>query len=376
MKIILTGTHLTPALAVIEEFKNKFNAEIIYIGRSSTMEGDKTESVESKILNNLGIKFLPLISGRLQRSFTIYTIPSLIKIPFGFFQAMYYLLTEKPEIILSFGGYLSVPVVTCAWLLNIPIIIHEQTLVSGLANSFSGLFADKIAISFEKEKSFNNKKIIFTGNPIRSEILKPEVSKDIEINQIILLAKKEKKPLILITGGNQGSRIINKIIFDNLKKLTEISCVIHQTGDSKYLDFEKLTVLKKDLNYPDRYLVRKWIETNDFGFLISKIDLTVSRSGINTLQEMAFYAVPTLVIPLPYLPKDEQGVNARYFEKLGLVKIIYQKDLTSENFITGIKEMLNNLTRLKKKAKKTGKTVIPEAASILALETILLLRKF
>lgn len=377
MKISITGTHLTPAVAVIEELKNHEEVEITYyIGRSSTMEGDKTASIESKLLADLGIKFLPLISGRLQHSFTKFTIFSLLKIPIGFVQSFYYLLSEKPDIVLSFGGYVSVPVVICAWFLNIPIIIHEQTLVAGWANIISGVFADKIALSFFDNKINNNKKYILTGNPIRKEILNPKAPEDRGITQLISQAKKEKKPLIFITGGNQGSHIINQVISEILDKLTEITFIIHQTGDSKYKDFDRLLSLKQSLRQPERYLIRKWIDAKDLGFLLKRIDLAVSRAGINTLSELALSGVPTLSVPLPYLSKNEQMINALYFKKIGLVQILPQKQLTSDSLFNDLKLMLVNLDHLKKRASSAKDIIVPDAAPKIVLEIFLLLKNF
>src|SRR3989344_5972341 len=163
MKILITGAHFTPAVAVAEELKKTKGVEIVYVGRKTTQEGDESPSAESKVLPTLGIKFIPLIAGRLQRSFTIYTIPSFLKIPIGFLQAFFIILKEKPDVILSFGGYVAVPIVVMGWLLSVPIIVHEQTLVSGLANKISSLFADKVALSF-LDKDRVNEKTIVTGN--------------------------------------------------------------------------------------------------------------------------------------------------------------------------------------------------------------------
>lgn len=376
MKILITGTHLTPALAVIDQLNNDPNTDLVYIGRSSTMEGDDTKSIESQIFLELDVKFLPLISGRFQRTFTPYTILSLFKIPFGFIQAMYFLLIEKPDVVLSFGGYISVPVVISAWLLSIKIIIHEQTLVSGFANNISANFADIIAVSFPGEL-FKNENVIVTGNPIRREIIEPKkISNDKEINEIINLSKKEKKPLILITGGNQGSHVINKAISENLNKLTELGLIIHQTGDSKYKDFDKLLSLKLTLSNSEKYLVRKWIDGADFGFILSHVDLAISRSGINTMQELAFYGIPTIAVPLPHISGDEQTVNAKYFEKAGIIRILYQKNLTPENLLAETKLMLKDLNGLREKAKDVKKILIPDADKRLALETIILAKKF
>ncbi len=354
MKILVTGAHFTTALAVIEELQ-KSKAEVVYVGRKTTREGDKTPSAESTIIPEKGIKFLPIITGRLQKAFTIYTIPSLLKIPIGFIQAFYYLLKEKPNVVLSFGGYVAVPTVISAWLLNIPVIIHEQTLVTGLANKISSYFAKKICVSFEKEYSFPKDKIVLTGNPLRREIL--ENSKNIS---------KNKKPLVFITGGNQGSHIINQKVEEVLEKLLKIANVVHQTGDSKYQDYERL-VEKQNENYR----VEKFIY-DKMPSLLKNADLVVSRAGINTLTELAYYGTPTLLIPVPYLYKDEQNQNAKFFEKLGLVKVLLQSKLSADSLLESIKQMLKDIDQYKKNAKAARGVIITDAAKKIATEALII----
>lgn len=370
MKILITGAHFTPAVAVAEELKKIDKVGITYVGRKATLEGDKTGSVESKILPSLGVKFMPITAGRLQRAFTFYTIPSLLKIPVGFIQAFFIVLSEKPDVILSFGGYVAVPIVLAGWLLSVPIIIHEQTLVGGLANKISSYFADKIAVSFEKNLS-PKENFLLTGNPIRNNIINlPKLQRvSDEYRQFFTRANKEGSPIILFTGGNQGSHIINLAVEECIDKLVKKAFVIHITGDNRFEDFQRLRKRQGD-----RYLVRKWID-NEWGVILSKADLVISRAGINTLMELAYLGKPTLVIPLPYLYKDEQNKNAKFFEDLGLAKILFQSKLSGETLFENIKSMLANLKVLKVKAVDARSVVIADAAKRLALETILLGKK-
>ncbi len=387
MKILITGAHFTTALAVVQELKTYPNINLVYVGRKTTIEGDSTKSVESQILPDLSIKFIPLITGRLQKSFTIYTIPSLLKIPIGIIQSIYILIKEKPDLILSFGGYVSVPIIFIGWLLSIPIFIHEQTLVTGLANKIGSIFADKIAISFLANHSFPKDKTILTGNPIRKEILEinnrhlaldagsrmdwiPAQSRnDKSLEELLKTAKKEKLPVIFVTGGNQGSHAINKTIEESLDKLLKMACVIHQVGDSKFGDFERL-----DLMQNDRYVVKKFIY-KDLPNVLVNTDLVISRAGMNTLAELGFLGIPTLVIPIPYLYQDEQNKNARFFQDQGLVKTLAQSRLNPENLLENIKEMIKNLDRYKERAKGAKSSIIPDAAKRLALEVVLMLKQ-
>lgn len=360
VKILVTGAHFTPAVAVIEELKKNFRADIVYVGRKTTLEGDTSPSIESQILPNLGIKFIPIITGRLQRILTRYTFPALFKIPIGLLQSLYIILSEKPDVILSFGGYVSVPIVCAGWLFSIPIVVHEQTLVTSLANKINSLFADKIALTFERE--IKDRRAIITGNPIREQILNPSKIISIDFIRLFKYAKKRGLPVILIMGGNQGSHIINISVEGVLDRLTKIACVIHVTGDNKFSDFGRLEKLQNDC-----YLVKKWVG-DEIGTILSKVDLVVSRAGINTLMELAYSNKPALVIPIPYLYQDEQHKNARYFEQLGLVQILPQGKLSGESLLAGIKTILNE----KKTADFGGRKFIKDAAKRLALETILL----
>lgn len=370
MKILITGTHFTPAQAVIEQLQKNEGVEIVYIGREYTQEGDKSLSVESQIMQKLGVKFIPIITGRLQRSFTRYTIPSILKIPIGIIQSLYFVAREQPDAVLSFGGYVAVPTIISAWLLSIPIIIHEQTLVSGLSNVISSWFASKIAVSFPDNKSFDSNKTVLTGNPMRKDLFTTFRNSNFE--GIVTAAKKEVLPLILIIGGNQGSHIINQVVYNSLEDLNKLAFIIHQTGDSKFNDHENLSEKRNSLKYPQRYTAIKWIDGSEIGFIFKNIDLVVSRAGINTLLELAYFKVPTLVVPISYLYKNEQMVNAKYFESKGLAKILPQSKLTSQTLVTNINKMVKDLPKLREKAKEANKVIIPDAAKRVALETILL----
>lgn len=370
MKIMVTGTHFTPAQAVIEELKKFPEVEIVYIGRKYTQEGDEALSVESKILPTFGVKFIPIIAGRLRRHFDFWTIISFLKIPIGFIQSFFILLKEKPDVSLSFGGYVSVPVVFNSWILSIPVMIHEQTLVSGIASLITQVFADKVALSFEK-KSLKDRKMILTGNPIRQSLFSSLRKPSAELNCFLKNALSEKLPLIYITGGNQGSDIINQNISSILDKLTEIAFVCHQTGDSKENYFDNLKIRGAKLKNCKRYLVKKWFDVEDVSLIYKKFDLVISRAGINTLTELSHFQIKALVIPLPFIFNNEQVKNAEYFKSLGLCEIIYQDNLNSQVLLKKIKLMIKS--NLKKQGGSVREKMDPKnSAKIIAQEILLM----
>lgn len=352
MKILITGAHFTTAVAVIEELKKQQDVALVYVGRKTTREGDSSPSPESKVIPELNVKFIPITTGRLQRSFTLYTIPSLLKIPIGLIQAFFILLNEKPNVILSFGGYVAVPLVIWGWLMSIPVIIHEQTLVTGLTNKISSWFATKILTSYDVKNDFPKNKVILTGNPLRKEILEAKSK------------AKSDKPLIFITGGNQGSHVINEAVENILPELKKLGKIVHQTGDSKFQDFERLEKLSDE-----NYQVSKFIYT-EMPSLLKSADLVISRAGINTLTELAYFGTPTIVIPVPYLYSDEQTKNAKYFSELGLVKILPQSKLNGNSLLDLIKESLKD-EKFKISAKNARSVVSLDAAKKIALETLL-----
>src|SRR3989344_4276520 len=129
MKLVIIGGHLSPALSVIESISK--GTEILFIGRKHSFEGDKAVSLEYKTIHSLGIKFRTIVSGRLQRKITRHTINSLFKFPIGIIQSLFILLKFKPDVVIGFGGYLSLPVAIVSFLLRIPVVIREQTLEAG-----------------------------------------------------------------------------------------------------------------------------------------------------------------------------------------------------------------------------------------------------
>src|SRR3989338_8397326 len=139
MKIVLIGGHLAPALSVMEALPK--DTEVLFIGRKYGLEGDKALSLEYRTITGLNILFVGINTGRLQRKLTRYTIPSFFKLPFGMIRSFFALFKFKPQVVVGFGGYVSVPVVLCAYLLRIPVVIHEQTLEAGFANRFLAKFA-------------------------------------------------------------------------------------------------------------------------------------------------------------------------------------------------------------------------------------------
>lgn len=340
MKIVIIGGHLSPALSLIDLIKDKH--DVLFVGRKYAFEGDDTLSLEYKLSRQLGIKFAPITAGRLQRSFTKYTIPSLLKLPLGLGESFKILSSFKPDVVVGFGGYVSLPVIFAASLKRIPVVIHEQTLEAGGANKIASLFASKVCISYDRSRQFfPNGKTILTGNPIREEIQNPNSS---------LALPEELIPLIYITGGSLGSMFINNLVEDSLKELLRRFRIVHQTGGFNNSEsLVKLNKIKKGFSNEmrKRYLISDHFSSNDVGLILRQATLVVGRSGINTVTELLFLNKPALLIPLPNSQRDEQKKNAQFLKDQGLGEVLDEKGLTSSDFVSAINHMIRHIEKYK-----------------------------
>lgn len=360
-KIVVTGGHLTPAIATIDELKKENDIEIIFIGRARATEGDKAPSVESVVIPNLGIKFYAINAGRLQRKFTRYTLWSLGKVPVGVIQALGILSRERPNAVLSFGSYVAVPVVLAAWVLGIPVITHEQTVKGGLANQIVAKLAKRIAVAWEHSlENYPKEKTVLVGNPIRKELLN-------------LKKKRIFRSVVYITGGNQGAHTINEMVLEILPQLLEEYEVVHQTGGSEvYKDYESLAALASQLSQKmqHRYTLAKWFDTAETVNIFAKASIIVGRSGANTVVEAMALGLPAVYIPLPISANNEQMKNAKVMEGLGAAVILPQDRLTPKRLLAGVRLVLVNYKKYRENAKKAQKVLKLNAASLLAAETL------
>ena len=329
-RLVLTGGHAaTTAVAVVEEIRSqKKDWKIYWIGVKNAIEGKKIVTLESEVLPRLGVKFLPLITGRFQRRFTFWTIPSILKIPIGFVQSFYYLLKIKPKAVLSFGGFASFPVVFSAKLLKVPVIIHEQTSAAGRANLFSAKYATLITLA-RKESTpyFKGYKHLVVGNPVMKNIKKVRHSSGTGV------------PVILIMGGSRGSQSINLAVENILRKLLTKYKIIHQTGGIDYLKYSQI---KQRLPEALRENYEVFVRVNplEIDKIYSQASVIVGRAGANTVSEIMITKRPSILIPLPISYLDEQTKNAKIARKFGIAKIIPQNKLTSARLLSEIEDAI------------------------------------
>lgn len=331
-KVLLTGGHAaTTAISVIEELIRRYGKEgidISWVGAKFASEGKKVNGLELKVLPEIGVKTYLLNTGRLQRKFTRYTIPSLLKLPVGFVQAVYFILKIKPEVTLSFGGFAAFPVVFASTLFKIPVLIHEQTSEVGLANKLSGIFAKEVLLArAESTKHFTGKITEVVGNPVMTQI-----------TEVQMKEKIGKPPVIFVMGGSRGSERINNALFSILPQLLEKYKVVHITGEAHFNMFERI----KNKNYR----CFSFVSPMEIDNLYRESDMVVARSGANTVAELMIVKRPAILVPIPWSHLNEQEKNAKLLENFGLAKIIKQEDLSGERLLIEIEKIIKDWNKI------------------------------
>ncbi|MCB9812800.1 MAG: UDP-N-acetylglucosamine--N-acetylmuramyl-(pentapeptide) pyrophosphoryl-undecaprenol N-acetylglucosamine transferase [Pseudomonadales bacterium] len=344
MKILISGGHLTPALAFIDYIQNNHpKNEIIFIGRTHTRKKSSQESREKQETKKRNIVFIPFHSIKLAKNNYFEKIKSIPLLITSTLKAVLVLGKTKPDVFVSFGGYLAVPIAMASWIMRVPIVTHEQTRTAGVANKLIAKFAHKIAISYpESKKFFPQKSTVLTGNLIRQNILCEENNKPKWIN------KELSFPILYITGGSQGSEIINHTIEQIIRIISKDWIVIHQCGNpTKRRNYKnELEEIKNKLPKLNRnnYYIREWLDEKELSWVYSNAKAIVSRAGANTTEEIASRGIPSVLIPLPFSHHDEQLKNAQALSNNKQAILLEQKFLNPESLIDSI-NLVNKFNR-------------------------------
>ncbi len=346
MRILLSGAHLTPALAMIDFIQvNHPEHELFFVGRLYSQEKLGQKAVEKDEVGKRGVKFIPFSAAKfvnyslLNKISTFFTFPSTVA------RARRILIEEKIDLFLSFGSYLAVPFALAAKSLGIPVITHEQTVVMGKANQFISTIADKVAISYQETSRYCKRKdLILTGNPVRARLF----AKDLKRPEWL---SKEAKGILLIMGGNQGSFVINEVIKNNLSQLLSNYFVIHQCGRANKLknSLKELENFKKILpkSLQEKYFIKEWIEGEDLFWIYQHSKFAISRSGANAVLELSLAPLPAILIPLPGTYQNEQMANAMVMQKINGALILPQEHLNTNTLIDSVSHLEKNYKEMR-----------------------------
>jgi len=348
-----TGGHIFPAVAVAEEWMAQYpQSEILFVGAQGKMEMQKVPDAGFKIVG------LP-IKG-LQRKLTwknlllpFYIIRSLV-------QSFQLLSSFRPHVVAGFGGYASAPLLFSAAVKGIPIIIQEQNSYAGLANKVLSKWAKKICVAYEDMQQFFPKsKLVYTGNPIRLNVLRSLQQSNASAKTIWGL--KEEKKTLLVIGGSLGATTVNKSLEACLSTLKALDVqVIWQTGNR---DAERLASFNSD-----SVKVTAFIKEMDKAY--GAADYIVSRAGAIAVSELAIVGKPVILIPSPNVTEDHQTKNAMALVKKDAALLV--KDAEA---ITQLGHVLTDLIKDKSKSDRIAHNIAALAKPHAAMDIVALMKK-
>lgn len=300
-----TAGHVTPNLALFPKLLDQ-GYSLAYLGQKN--------SIEQNLVEQAGIDFYSISAGKLRRYLDWQNLSDVFRILLGIAQALLHLLKLHPRLVFSKGGFVSCPVVWAAWLLRIPVIIHESDISPGLANKLSIPFAKSVCYSFPETAAFlPAHKRILTGVAIRDFLAQGEAQKG---NQ--LCGFDNELPCIMIIGGSQGSHALNDIIRKNLPNLSQCYNICHLCGAGG---------LDNSLNEHSNYKQFEYVD-QELPDLFAMADLVISRAGATSVFELLSLAKPNLLIPLPLTAsRGDQILNAQSFERQGFSIVAKEENL-------------------------------------------------
>lgn len=363
----MTGGHFYPLIAIAEALKDIAREEHLI---APTLCYLAPKPFDEKALFENGISFIRIPAGKMRRYASFWNITDLFLTFIGTISAVVVLFRIYPEVVVSKGGYASVPTVLAAHLLRIPIIIHESDAKPGRANLLGAKFAEKIAISFDSAAKYFPKRvqnrIARTGTPIRKALMRVETQGAQQY-----LGLELGLPTIFILGGSQGAVKINETVLSALPELVSFANIIHQTGTANFKNVEAVSqvVLKND-PHATRYHPINYLDQTSMQRAAGIADLIVSRAGASSIAEIGLWKRPSILIPIPESVSHDQRTNAYSYAETGAAVVIEEENLSPHLFTSEIRRITSDTELAKRMSKASENFTDPDAAHILAHEVL------
>lgn len=288
-----TGGHIYPAIAIANELKNRYaDAEFLFVGAQDKMEMEKVPQA--------GYAIKGLWIAGLQRNLTLKNLMFPMKLIHSIWRSKKIVKQFKPDVVIGTGGFASGPILNVASKKGIPCLIQEQNSYAGITNKILSKKVAKICVAYEDmQRYFPKDKIVFTGNPVRQNLLDVE-SKRKEAQEFFKLDSNKKTLLVL--GGSLGARAINKMIKENLDDLlAENIQIIWQTGKF-YIEEYK--------NFGNQQDVQTHAYLSKMNLAYAAADIILSRAGASSVSELCIVGKPVIFVPSPNVAEDHQTKNA------------------------------------------------------------------
>lgn len=352
-----TGGHIFPALAIANAIR-KLNpeTEFLFVGAQGKMEMEKVPAA--------GYKIEGLWISGIKRELTIDNLSFPFKVLSSVSKALRIIREFKPDVAVGVGGYASGPLLYAASLKNIPCLIQEQNSYPGITNKILAKRVQKICVAYDgMEKYFPKEKILLTGNPVRENVLKIEGKRQEAFSFFRL---NPEKKTILVVGGSQGARSINRSILAGLNEIRQADVqVVWQTGKLFY-DEAQNAVSSAGM---ENVRVFDFISQMDFAYAAA--DLIVSRAGASTVSEILLVGKPSVMVPLPTAAEDHQTKNIEAMVRKNAALMVRDADASAQLVATAL-DTLRDEQLLKSLASNAAAQALPNSAEKIAGEVIAL----
>ena len=346
MRILLagggSGGSATPLLAVAQELRDRDRvAAMLYVG---TRTGPETLLAARE-----GIPYVDVAAGKLRRYWSIQNLTDPLRVARGLAESLALVRRFRPDVAIGAGGFASVPPLSAAALLRVPVLIHQQDVIPGLANRLLAPIARRITVALPQTMGrFPTGRTFLRGNPVRPSVLTGDSKRG--FGRLGLLPTV---PLLLVTGGGTGALELNRLVAAAAPDLVGSCQILHLTGKGRGVAVPELG---------HRYRQREFL-VEEMPDALAAASLVLSRAGMSTLSELAALGKPTVVVPMP---RSHQVANAVAFAEQGAALVLDQPSLTPERLVRTVRELLDDGARREGLARAIAGVMPPDATGRLA----------
>ena len=334
-----TGGHVYPALAVADYLRAK-DVPLFWLGT--------TRGIENRVVPEHGIELLTIMISGVRGKGLPGKLVAPVKIVTAILQALYICMRRRPAAVLGMGGFASGPGGIAAWLLRIPLLIHEQNRIAGTTNRILARFAVRVMQGFP-DTFQAGARVVTTGNPVRREIGELAVPKT---------GKTAGRPNVLVLGGSQGAQQLNRVLPLGLNRLQHRLKVNiwHQSGEQHQAETQRLYGnLQLDQVRVDAFIT-------DMAAAYAWADIAVCRAGALTIAELCAAGLASILVPFPYAIDDHQTANARYLSDAGAALLLPENELTEERIAELLWQLCSEDDSLFELGRKMRTHACPDAA--------------
>lgn len=347
-----TTGHLSPGLAVADLLRDR-GAEILFIG---TPNGP-----EARIVPKSGYPFKAVsVIGRGPGKITVRNLQAVTKLGTATLKALRILRSFKPDVVVGTGGYVSLPAAAAARLAGVPLVLHEQNSVPGMANRVARRFAVAVGVSFPGTERFFGPGAFLVGNPVRNALntfdrpaLRPRGLEEFGL--------QEGRPTLLVFGGSQGAQSINEAVtgaYDGLRA-SDLQ-VLHLAGPRNAEAAAKAVENQRQSGDSLVYRVVGYTDSMELAYACS--DLALCRSGASTVAELAAVGLPALLVPLPISLDDDQRKNAEAVVEVGGARLLLNAGLNPKVVVEVVEGLIRDRVQLASMAQAVRTLARPDAA--------------